>query len=120
MFMRFQGSGIAHKATWDWNENLFHDAGQPVADLEEEKQAHALQVEARDGEKEVEHKDGDREEVFEEGMKNSRFGEMSWKHLTLKMVSTAMAMTRRPMTMTRMTPMQTELFLDEDIYACEG
>lgn len=32
MFMRFRGGGIGHKATWDWNDFLFSDAGKPVDD----------------------------------------------------------------------------------------
>jgi hypothetical protein len=36
MFMRLQGGGIGHKATWEWNDIMLSDAGKAVDDEIEE------------------------------------------------------------------------------------
>jgi len=73
MFMRFRGGGIGHKATWDWNDFLFSDAGKPVdnegddSEMQEATDSEEFGQEAEPGEVEVADEDqggdGDGDEV---------------------------------------------------------
>ena len=55
--MRFRGSGIGHKATWDWNEVLFQDTGKAVEHDGDDTQMNETleeQEDNKEGNKEVE------------------------------------------------------------------